>query len=313
VPVPAAWAGSLSSGIWTLLVAVGTLITILTPLVTLVSIIVADNTVLPATILSIYVCLLITGLLVFSLRMEEKYRRQALYSRALLPAQEAFSRLAEASWTIVEGDGSQESFIHNLENSLQRLANAFSIITDSSCRVSVKVVSAGTEDMPVRDLQVVTLCRSTTQPERSFPEPDRIGGNTDYLKIFVENKSYYFSNNLPAELSRGYKNSHWDERTIQDGKFEYTATIVWPIGRTKPSDGVSPPRREIIGFLCVDTLTVGVFREPLDIPLGAAFAQGLHLALHRFRAGQSSSQEASAAVPTPRPPAGESPAEEVSL
>jgi hypothetical protein len=301
VRVPATWAGKLGSTTWTVLAALATLVTICTPIVSVIVIVVADDTSIPAMIMAVYVCLLATGLLALLLRMESRYRRQALYAPAMLPAQKAFSGLADASWTVVEGDGSQASFIHNLEKSLKYLADAFSIITDTSCRAAIKVVSTGSGEVQVRDFKVVTLCRSSQQPEVDFPEPDRIGNNTDFLRIFVENENYFFCNDLPAEIGRGYQNSHWNTHVITERKFDYTATIVWPIGRVVPSDGERQGRREIIGFLCLDALATGIFQERFDIPLGAAFAQGLYLALHRFRARRAADGGAPLAIPSQRP------------
>jgi hypothetical protein len=54
---------------------------------------------------------------------------------------------------------------------------------------------------------------------------------------------------------------------------------------------MAPPsqEREVIGFLCVDTLATNAFNETYDVPIGMAFAGGLHLALNRFRARQAAS------------------------
>jgi hypothetical protein len=39
----------------------------------------------------------------------------------------------------------------------------------------------------------------------------------------------------------------------------------------------------VIGFLFVDTMATNAFRAAYDVPIGAAFSQALHLALHKFR------------------------------
>ncbi len=113
---------------------------------------------------------------------------------------------------------------------------------------------------------------------------DLISNNTDFRHIFVENSLYFLCNDLPAQLNKGYQNSHWDEKLIQAGVYEYRSTIVLPIGKSRilnSQEGV--PRREIIGFLCIDTQATNAFSATYDVPIGQAFAQALHLALSRFR------------------------------
>jgi hypothetical protein len=268
---------------WSVLNPLAATVTLLTPVVTIAAIIFTDETSLPATILSIFVCFLVIVLFALLVRQERIYRREAQYAPALIPARSAFISLADASWTMVEGDSSEESFLMHLRRSLRSLAEAFSLATGASCRVSVKATATGPMNgQSLSDVEVITLCRSTDEEEPTRVEPDRIGANTDFRKIFAENHGYFFSNDLPAELSQGYQNSHWSDQTIRERRFDYCATIVWPIGRTRAVDGGNA-RKEVIGFLCVDTLRTGAFNVTYDEPLGSAFAQALYLALKRFR------------------------------
>jgi len=213
----------------------------------------------------------------------------------MIPARKAFSSLADASWTLIEGDGSEEAFLHYLEESLRFLAETFTLITDTSCRASVKMamaVKADSDAKPDADVQVITLCRNEPV-EDSMRRRDLISNNTDFRQIFEENALYFISNDLPAQLHKGYQNSHWDEKLIQSGAFEYRSTIVLPIGRSRFL-GMQPgtSRREIIGFLCIDTQATNAFNATYDVPIGQAFAQALHLALSRFRSKQLSLAEA---------------------
>jgi hypothetical protein len=274
--------GGRQSRLWSALAAAATLIQIGTPIVALVGIILADEDSIIGLILTIYVCLLATGLLLLLAWQEHRYRRESRYAPAMIPMRKAFNCLADASWTLIQGNGSVEAFRARLEQSLGYLAEAFGLLTDHSCRASIKMIAVADDAMTPHDVRVVTLCRNVDQ-DPVYTGPDRIGNNTDFKQIFVENANCYFSNDLPGELKRGYQNSHWSERVIQERQFEYTATIVWPIGRSWAL-GNEERKREIIGFLCVDTLATGVFNKTYDVPLGAAFAQALHLALSRFRA-----------------------------
>lgn len=282
-----AWTTSSGSRLWSMLSHLGTLVSILTPIVTIGAIILTGNADIPATILAVYVCLLVTVLLLLLLRVEGRYRREARYAPAMIPARKAFASLAGASWIMIEGDGSEGSFLLHLRESLRLIAETFSLITDAPCRASVKIITAGSTDIASHDIQVVTVGRSVDLEDAKPADRDRIGNNTDFRQIFTGNAPYFFSNDLVAQLAKGYQNSHWDERTIEERKFDYVATIVWPIGRSKSANSHGNAHREIVGFLCVDTLAVGVFNETYDVPLGAAFAQALDLAIQRFRVRQA--------------------------
>jgi hypothetical protein len=278
--------GDTQTKLWGNLSILAVLVTIITPLVVLITFLISHATSIPATILSVYACFLISTLLFMLIRQEVRYRREIRYAPAMVPLRKTFVSLADASWTLLEGDGSEESFLLHLRESLRFLAEAFSLITNETCRASIKMTSASAiGDAPGRalDVEVVTLCRNTEEDEAPHLERDRIGNNTDFRQIFTENDAYFFCNNLPAQLNKGYQNSHWDAHIIQTNAFDYKATIVWPIARSRRIDRRAPEQREIIGFLCVDTRATDVFNETYDVPLGAAFSQALHLTLLRFQ------------------------------
>lgn len=280
------FAGGAQTRLWRVLSALAVLVTVGTPLIVLVAFLLSHKANIPATILAIYVCFLVFALLFLLLRQEAVYRRESRYAVAMVPVRKAFGSLADASWTLLEGDGSEESFLLHLRESLRFLAEAFSLITNATCRASIKMTSANAiagAPEGALDVEVVTLCRNSDEEEMPHVERDRIGNNTDFRKIFAENAAYFFSNDLPGQLKKGYQNSHWDEHTIETNAFSYRATIVWPIGRSRNLDRRAPQKREVIGFLCVDTPATGIFNETYDVPLGAAFSQALHLTLLRFR------------------------------
>jgi hypothetical protein len=300
VKLPRVFTGDTQTKFWQSLSILAVLVTIITPIVVLISFLLSHSASIPSTILAVYACFLVFALLFLLMRQEARYRREIRYGRAMVPIHKAFESLANASWTLLEGDGSEESFLLHLRESLRFLAEAFSLITNEACRASVKMTSGSAiGDAPDKamDVEVVTLCRNTGEDEAPHPERDRIGNNTDFRQIFAENTDYFFSNNLPAQLNKGYQNSHWTERVIQTETFPYRATIGWPISRSRQIDRRAPQERDVIGFLCVDTQAVNVFNEAYDIPLGAAFSQALHLTLLRFRdrerAAQSDTTESS--------------------
>ena len=298
--VPLILAGRESSRLGVALSTVATLVTIFTPIAGILAFLRSHNSTIPSVILAVYLCFLVTLLLALLIMQESRYHRESRYAAAMIPARKAFSSLADASWTLIEGDGSEETFLHYLEESLRFLAEAYTLITDSSCRASVKMAMAfqpGGSNGQDPDVQVITLCRN-----EALDSPDNrrdlISNNTDFRQIFVDNSLYFLCNDLPAQLNKGYQNSHWDEKLIQSGAFEYRSTIVLPIARSRllePTKGAS--RREIIGFLCIDTQAINAFNATYDVPIGQAFAQALHLALSRFRTKQLSSTEQTGLTP----------------
>jgi hypothetical protein len=292
---------------------VGTLaavVTILTPVVTVILIFVAGSPSTPATILAVYVCLVTTVLLWQLIKLDKIHKQQLIeqearhsqqlieqevrggrmsrYAAAMGTLRKGFGCVASASWTMLEGDGSEETFTEHLRHSLQFLAELFSSVTEQPCRASIKMTSWPNHGTAIRDVVVYTLCRSDEEDIEYSPDGDLIRENTDFKRIFEENDAYFFCNDLPTELGKGYQNSHWDRATIQAQSFKYRATIVWPISRARARMAPPSKEREVIGFLCVDTPTINSFIETYDVPIGMAFAGGLHLALNRFRTVRAS-------------------------
>lgn len=278
-----AWLTNQDSVAWPAISRVSSIFGLIAPIAAIVTFIATNNFTVPALIIAIYLCVLVTTLTALLIRQERRYLREARYAPALLPLRRAYSEVARSSFGLYYGDRSQEAFRLGLQESLRRLAEAFTLITGTQCRACIKVIQAPSTSPAGDDILVSTLCRGNEDVGAPRHAPDRVGDNTDFRQIFADNRSHFFSNNLPGDLSRGYKNSHWNERDIQDGTVDYRATIVWPIERGPISRLDHDVPREIIGFLCVDTQSTGVFLESYDVALGASFAQALYLALHRLR------------------------------
>jgi hypothetical protein len=300
-----------------LLATVSALVTILTPVATIVVFFITKSVNIPAIILVVYICLVMSAFLVFSIKQEIRHNRDTVtqvsqhtqqlidqeerhqqhltemetatgrairYASATEPLRKAFGRLANASWTMIEGDRSADSFLLQLRYSTEFLAEAFSTISGKPCRVAIKETAAATRGGHDLDLRVYTLCTGDEEEPGKPNDYDRIENNTDFKMIFAENYPYYFCNDLPAELARGlYQNSHWSPDVIRAGQFKYRATIVWPIARTPSQKSRDPKSREIIGFLCVDSPATDAFHETWDVPIGQAYSDALHLALARYR------------------------------
>ena len=295
--------GSSASHIIGMLAAV---VTVLTPVFTIALIFFSESTSIPSTVLAVYVCIVTTVLLWQLAKLDKAHKQQFIeqesrhtqqlieqevrcgrasrYAAAMAPLRKGFGCVANASWTMLEGDGSEETFTEHLRHSLQFLAELFSEVTEQPCRASIKMTSWQNNGTATGDVAIYTLCRSEEEDIEYSSDGDLIRENTDFKRIFEENDAYFFCNDLPAELGKGlYRNSHWDRATIQAQSFKYRATIVWPISRARARMAPPSKEREVIGFLCVDTPTTNAFIETHDVPIGMAFAGALHLALNRFR------------------------------
>jgi hypothetical protein len=311
------WLGSQDSRLWAVLTRTATLLGIIFPIATIASLLATGSGAVPATILSIYVCTLATALIFLLIRQENRYYNELIsredryeseikrfqseraefqrlmqYAPATMPMRSAYTCIAEASWNLFQGDRSQTTFRLHLQEALRYFAEAYLMTTGNRCRASIKLIRDPSNNANPNDLEVATLCRDANTPEKMRVEPDRIVDNTDFKQIFREPRGFFMSNDLPADrINKGYKNSHWTEEVIENDAFEYRATIVWPIDRAAPDSMDGKDAREIIGFLCVDTLQTGAFHDTYDVAIGAAFSQALHLALHRYRAIVSRSQK----------------------
>jgi hypothetical protein len=197
-----------------------------------------------------------------------------------------------------------------LEKTLDRLVNAFSLITATRCSACVKA-NCPTEGAVVG---VYTLCRDGTSERRDsqalserdidrmqgmpIPSDSRIDRNTDFQHI-VENKigtarAYFFSNNLPGLAD--YRNSSFDVYGKPRKWFRaatwplpYKSTIVVPIA----SRSLVEPKPHFHGFLCLDSPHRDVFEEHIDVDILRAVAGSISPLLSRYGklVGRNDAQE----------------------
>ena len=196
---------------------------------------------------------------------------------------------------------------------IDRLAQAFSLITGTQCSACIKAMESTSEFAALpRDARtrpyVHTLCRDAGSIDREFgPAPEERGiyqmeeppdgfthfidQNTDFEHILMSTgtpKRLFFSNNLPA--LRGYKNSsfHYYGQPA-DGSFRrnrtwplpYKSTIVVPISRRSLQLNQA---YELKGFLCVDSRSRNVFADRYDLDIMQSIGRTLVPLLERYRA-----------------------------
>ncbi|WP_229052360.1 hypothetical protein [Aeromicrobium sp. Leaf350] len=240
-----------------------------------------------AAIPIVYLCALSSFLIVRYVRQE----RWSRYSEAALVMDRAHRRLKEVTDSVVFGGVRLEDALHGLHDSLSAFAEAFTLVTGSNCRASIKEIYAEAKDAGTAagstdlrsELFAATVSRSDRDEVRRIAEerPDLVRENSDF-ELVVANRDAFHSNDLPRLwLNREYRNSHWPDSLRSSGKFPYTAAIVWPIEADRVTSVRSPISNEnVIAVLCVDTRRRGAFRPRVDVPFGMAYAHALYALLY---------------------------------
>lgn len=235
---------------------------------------------LPQSILAVYVAVLATILLVLLVVQERRLGRRARQAESMPRLAEAFESLTRASHHLKAPLG-RPAFVAAAVQALDDLAAAYEGATGAPCRASIQQITFQAEG---RDAEVRTICRNRRGGRKretgARSAPDYVNDNSDFRDILHNGAAYFFSNDLPAELARGYRNSHWDEDMIKRGDFPYRATIVWPVRGPGQGPGTGDL---VLGFLSVDTDRTHVFDEAIDVSAGQAFAHALYSALYAYQ------------------------------
>lgn len=163
---------------------------------------------------------------------------------------------------------------HLLEDALDYLTEILSIITEEKVCACVKViVGEGFEQISYEEAKVKTFVRShNSQEERKsfdvrFSGGVKISDNTDFMNIVSEkrrgNDSSFYQGDLKEyakslqRIGQKYKNStdNWDDY--------YLGTIVVPIRIANKRLFYTSEEESynILGFLCVDSLSTKAFTE----------------------------------------------------
>ena len=235
------WLTTERSPFWTAVSRIILILGLLINITTLLILVLARGHSATEVILTIYVALLTIIFLVLLFRQQGEYHRKSQYGPAMVPFRKAFYSLAEASWNLFERNETGAHVFHSrIKESLKYLAEAFTLVTESSCRVSIKMLSFPITAEDANDARVTTWCRDNDDSTRHAPtQIDRVGDNTDFSKLLSEKDTYFIQNDLPKAISQGYRNSHWTQETIRNQSFDYRATIVWPIGQRSYAEPIA--------------------------------------------------------------------------
>lgn len=188
------------------------------------------------------------------------------------------------------------------------LAEALTYATAAQCFVCIKVLrKTGDGQITVR-----TLCRDerSSRARREADNRTRSGeiehpveGNTAYEESVASQRGRFISNKLP--ILSAYRNTshrlyggHPPEGPIGSlpvrywrWKLPYKSTIVVPI--TPPRSSENPFSSEegpgLVGFLCVDSPKMGVFKDDYDTEIMKGVADGVYSTLAALKGKLQSS------------------------
>lgn len=222
---------------------------------------------------------------------EYVYSRKARYAEATNSYHMCNHYIRDACYLITKDNHAQMQgpVLEAIRSTLNQLAKGFSIITGVNCRVCIKWLTYDGEPDSLekeRNFYLQTFIRSseeTIEPPSPRDDKDWLINNTDFEQLFRSNDKVFFCNNL--EKLTAYKNSHWpdnpDERKgyLKDKRFNYIATVIWPIRKIlleHHNDSL------LLGFLCVDAKTRGVFELRYDYDLGAMVSDALFTVLQMY-------------------------------
>jgi len=193
-----------------------------------------------------------------------RLRRKAKYSEVLTHLRAAVHSVVEESSH--SGKHSLDEKKTALARTMDELSTAFSILTGSSCRCCIKIVSRSNKKS-LSQLEVLTFCRNSAEKDAGAAHP--IEHNTDFNDLYQDpSKKWFFGNNLPEMARRGEYNN-----TNKDWQKRYRATLVWPIRRLTNNPQAAP---SLLGFLCVDSKRAEAFSEEFDYAVGAIVADALY-------------------------------------
>ncbi len=194
----------------------------------------------------------------------------------------------------------REEIIQSFKILCTHLADGFGLVTHTKCSVCIKIlVEAKTENED--DLEFETLCRDLRAGARRLKNDEisksngeifhTLENNTAFKEALFNNENMFLSNKLP--MLNNYNNTS-DHRDLYGKQPEsqplrvwswdlpYRSTVVVPI---IPSHNEYPyeTKESVIGFLCLDSNSWGVFNKEFDGVILKGIADGIYNTLVKFK------------------------------
>ncbi|NOX08156.1 MAG: hypothetical protein GXP22_01475 [Gammaproteobacteria bacterium] len=236
---------------------------------------------------------LIIGVLLFYylaayLFLRVRWGRNKKYAETIKDMSNGFSAIHALNRRNLSTTTEKYAFTHSAIIELcNNLAHTMNVITSARCHVSIKVLILDTDNLFNERYKATTFCRSTDSARGNNDKNENVKHwveeNTDFLAIFeeIENGAapYFKENNIPFRY--GYKNSSFAAYGQVEGsgffsrlflwKPPYKSTMVVPICPYQASN-----KKELLGFVCVDSPKRFVFKEDYDLDLLRGVSDGLY-------------------------------------
>jgi hypothetical protein len=272
---------AISTSVGSVLNFFGVMASILGLAIAVVSVIKKEFTT-PVVIPIIYICALSAVLVVWF----AVHQRRSRYADVPAVIEKAYRSIQEASDSILFGHENVDMLERKIGESLDALAQVFTLLVGNTCRVGIAelFVDRTKTTAPGEALQVRAIFRSGPQEGLDPEVPQPVDGNSDFLRILQTQRPFIHNDLAVAYEARRYENTKWTPDMIQEDRFPYRSTIVWPIksseGRLRGSARIEQP----LAFLCVDTPRAGAFVGSCDVPLGACYAHAIYPVVRRLLA-----------------------------
>ena len=257
---------------------------------------------LPKSLLAIFLGILTLACVVMVFRLQNTLRQlemgltgRARVGDAMPSMAQSMADLSRATVAISDPTPASETlFFTHLDAACRSFAEALRTATGSYCRVTVQDLYAPPDSQVPQsgrsgqDFAVRTIARSGSSAQggaQAAGAVDWVRSNTDFEAVLLRRQPYYLCNDLVAELSVGYRNSHWPPERLKEmqtsNNYPYRSTIVWPLSGRITGPG---PDNDwmILGFLSVDSPNTDTFDASSIVPLGETFAHALYAGLNMY-------------------------------
>ena len=277
----------------------GNILAILTPLI-IFKVASGDKDIVSLTAV---IVLGVLALMFAILLLTEEWRlsQKARYSEAMRSLHLSVHILRDIAFNLDNTNITDEKRCEDISLSLEALAKTFCLLKAVHCRVCIKKIGLNdqvrkedlltlSEEEKLRSLYVYTFERNHETNitrncnEYGKPEEHTIGGNTDFRKLFL--------------MKRGERswlcNDIWSCKSYQNTKLAfvedirdlgYRSVLVVPIRKTtegKILEKQYAEDQDVRGFVCVDSMTRGIFDGRYDADVTSIYADALYMLMKQW-------------------------------
>lgn len=236
--------------------------------------------------------------LVYAMCLHAVWGRAVRYGLLLPYLNQGFSHIHDATREVPPNP---DRILQACRHLCGSVATAFTVLTATPCAVSIELIEANQVDGKKR-LSVVTMCRDEQSSGlRDYPDAPGIqhwlDENSDFSSI-LQNIStprgrFFISNRLP--FLAGYQNTSFAKyggnpplsriplwrhiHRLWRWPLPYKSAMVSPI-----CPGLASKRAadNLVGFLCVDSPRLFVFKEQFDTEILMGVADGIFAAVDKY-------------------------------